>query len=166
MWWLMWSSLHVPADNTSAAVCVSQRVKLDSSHSCNTEFFQPCTSSNPVCFPCTFTREITMSQYELSHTHILSLALGSLVWYSISATILCPKQSFPVCQPYSMATRNVKVHKTKTPENIMCWVEISPQWMQLNAFSCVRNRINRRHLLHFQYNRWNWSLKLTFGPRP
>lgn len=39
LWELMWCSLPVLADNSSAAVCFSQHVKWDSSQWCNTELF-------------------------------------------------------------------------------------------------------------------------------
>lgn len=133
----VWVSLLYWLSNMQLFASVS--VKLDSSHSFLLFFFQPYTNSHMffshVLF---FTMEITMSQCERPtplHAHRLSLALGSLVWYSISGPPLCLKQAFPVCQPQSIATKGNEDPENKNSKKHNVDYR---EWMHLIAFSCVR----------------------------
>lgn len=169
---LMWYSLLLPADNTSL-----KHVQLFASFNVWNKILLTLVIWNsfsrvPVhtCFsPCKFSREIKMSVCERppphihNHTRTLSSALGSMVWYSISTTFLWPQQAFPVCQTLFHGNWRNKGLQNKAPRKHNVLSTNLPQWMQPNAFRCDENPIESWYLLHFQYNIWNWSLRLNFS---
>lgn len=75
------NGLFISLEDTCAAVCFCQCVKLDSSHSCSASFHQPFTSSDLfsfLFFPC-------ICQNGKSQCANVKVSLGLFVWYSISA---------------------------------------------------------------------------------